>query len=177
MPYHPSGILIDIVGINASDKGRSCEEHANCGSVLKIDTLVRFRSVQIWCDGQDETALAVYWVTDGIDRCRVGFLPRHLLKHQAAYNGKLAQIVEFVAESNSPADRAKSHQCYGLCRAVLVEAEMEEDEENIPESPRAHDDDDLDDKQGKDNEEDNQTYHTPTKTGSPTKKKRKISSI
>ena len=169
MPYHPSGILIDIVGINASDKGRSCEEHANCGSVLKIDTLVRFRSVQIWCNGQEETALAVYWVTDGIDRCRVGFLPCHLLKHQAAYNGKLAQVVEFVAESNSPADRAKSHRCYGLCRAVLVEAEME--------GPHAHDDDGLDDKEGKHNEEDNQTYHTPTKTGSPTKKKRKVSSI
>ena len=96
---------------------------------MKIDTLVRIRSVQIWCDGQEETALAVYWVTDGIDRCRVGFLPRHLLKHQAAYNGKLAQIVEFIAESNSPADRAKLHRCYGLCRAVLVEAEMEEDDE------------------------------------------------
>ena len=177
MPYHPSGILVDIVGINASDKGRSCEEHASCRSVLKIDTLVRFRLVQIWCNGQEETALAVYWVTAGIDRCRVGFLPRHLLKHHAAYNGKLAQIVEFVAESNSPADRAKSHWCYGLCRAVLVEAEMEEDEENLPESPRAHDDDGLDDKEGKHNEEDNQTYHTPTKTGSPTKKKRKISSI
>ena len=177
MPYHPSGILIDIVGINAWDKGRSREEHANCGSVLKIDTLVRFRSVQIWCNGQEETALAVYWVTDGIDRCRVGFLPRHLLKHQAAYNGKQAQIVEFVAESNSPADRAKSHRCYGLCRAVLVEAEMEEDEENLPKSPRAQDDNGLDDKEGKHNEEDNQTYHTPTKTGSPTKKKRKISSI
>ena len=182
MPYHPSGILVDIVGINASDKGRSCEEHANCGSVLKIDTLVRFRLVQISCNGQEETALAVYWVTDGIDRCRVGFLPRHLLKHQAAYNGKLAQVVEFVAESNSPADRAKSHRCYGLCRAVLVEAEMEENVENLPESPdspRAHDDDGLDDddKEGKHNEEDNQTYHTPTKTGSPMKKKRKVSSI
>ena len=59
---------------------------------------------------------------------------------------------------------------------------MEEDEENIPESPRAHDDDlddddESDDKEGKHNEEDNQTYHTPTKTGSPTTKKRKISSI
>ena len=160
MPYHPSDILVDIVRINASDKGRSCEEHANCGS-----------------SRQEETALAFYWVTDGIDQCRMGFLPRHLLKHQAAYNGKLAQIVEFVAESNSPADRAKSHRCYGLCRAVLVEAEMEEDEENLPESPRAHDDDGLDDKEGKHNEEDNQTYHTPTKTGSPTEKKRKISSI
>ena len=176
MPYHPSGTLVDIVGINASDKGRSCEEHANCGSVLKIDTLVRFRSVQIWCDGQEETALAVYWVTDGIDRCRVGFLPRHLLKHKEAYNGKLAQIVEFVAESNSPADRAKLHRCYGLCRAVLVEAEMEEDEENVHDSPRAHDDDGLEDGEGKHNEEDNTTYHTPTKKDTPKKKKRKISS-
>ena len=177
MPYHPSGILVDIVGINASDKGRSCEEHANCGSVLKIDTLVRFRFVQIWCNEQEETALAVYWVTDGIDRCRVGFLPCHLLKHQAAYNGKLAQIVEFVAESNSPADRAKSHWCYGIRRAVLVEAEMEENEENLPKSPCAHDDDGLDDKEGKRNEEDNQANHIPTKTGSPTKKKRQNSSI
>ena len=177
MPYHPSGILIDIVGINASDKGRSCEEHSNCGSALRIDTLVQFRLVQIWCNGQEETALAVYWVTDGIDRCRVGFLPHHLIKHQAAYNGKLAQIVEFVAESNSPADRAKSHRCYGLCRAVLVEAEMEEDEENVPARPHVQDNDGMDDEEGKHNKKDNQTYHTSTKTASPMKKKRKISSV
>ena len=54
---------------------------------------------------------------------------------------------------------------------------MEENLENLPESPRAHDDDGLDDKEGKHIEEDNQTYHTPTKTGSPTKKKRKVLSI
>ena len=107
----------------------------------------------------------------------MGFLPRHLLKHEAAYNGKLAQIVEFVAESDSPADRAKSHRCYGLCRAVLVEAQMEEDEENVPACPDVHDDDGMDDKEGKHNKKDNQTYHTPTNTGSPTRKKRKISSV
>ena len=49
-------------------------------------TLVRFRSIQIWCNGEEETALAVYWVMDGIDRCRVGFLPRHLLKHKTGTN-------------------------------------------------------------------------------------------
>ena len=114
---------------------------------------------------------------DGIDRCSVGFLPCHLLKHQAAYNGKLAQIVEFVAESDSPADRAKSHWCYGLCRAVLVEAETEEDEENVPASPDVQDDDGMDDKEGKHNKKDNQTYHTPTKIGSPMRKKREISSV
>ena len=126
---------------------QTSEEHASCGSVLRVDTLVWFRSVQIWCNGQEETAFAVYWVMDGIDKCRVGFLPHHHLKHKAAYDGKLAQIVEFVADSNSPADRAKSHQCYGLCRAVLVEAEVEENKENVPTSPDDEDDDDgMDDK-------------------------------
>jgi hypothetical protein len=27
----------------------------------------------------EQTALAVYWMTDGIDRCRVGFLRKHLI--------------------------------------------------------------------------------------------------
>ena len=93
-------------------------------------------------------------------------------------NGKLAQIVEFVADSDSPADRAKLHQCYGLCRAVLVEAEVEENEENVPTSPDDEDDDGMDDKEINHTKKDNQTYHTPTKRGgSPTRKKRKISSV
>ena len=91
---HPSGILVDIVGIESPDRGRSCEEHTVCGAVLELDTVVRFRAEQIDVDGEEQTALAVYWVTDGIDRCRVGFLRRHLLKHKKDYDGKLAQIVD-----------------------------------------------------------------------------------
>ena len=40
---------------------------------------------------------------------------------------------------------------------------MEEDEENVPASPHAHDDNGMDDEEGKHNKEDSQTYHTPTK--------------
>ena len=29
MARHPTGITVDIVGIEASNRGRSCEEHAN----------------------------------------------------------------------------------------------------------------------------------------------------
>ena len=89
----------------------------------------------------------------------------------------MAQIVEFVADSDSPADRAKSHQCYGLCRAALVEAAVEENDEIVTTSPDDEDDDGMDDKEGNHNKKDNQTYHTPTKTGSPTRKEMKISSI
>ena len=75
----------------------------------------------------EESALAVYWVTDAIDRCRVGFLPRHLLKHRKYYDGKAAQIVEFLAMSESPSDKARNA---GVCRAVMLELDQ------LPESAK-----------------------------------------
>ena len=77
---HPCGVLVEIVGINMHDRGRSCEEHDVCGSVLAEDSVVRFRKTQVVIDGKEEAAIAVYWVSDGIDRCRVGFLPKHQVK-------------------------------------------------------------------------------------------------
>jgi hypothetical protein len=53
-------------------------------------------------DGKEESALAAYWVGDGIDRCLVGFLPRHLLKHANDYDGRLAQVLDMYAGSDSP---------------------------------------------------------------------------
>jgi hypothetical protein len=82
---------------------------------------VRFRAEQINVNGKEETALAVYWVTDGIDRCKVGYLPRHLVKHKHDYDGKIAQIVEFLEGSDSPSDRAKSHRNVGVAIGALLE--------------------------------------------------------
>ena len=87
MGLHPTGVVVDIVGINASSNGRLCEEHKVCSSVLKLNSLVRFREVQIIVKGKEETALAVYWVTDGVNCCHVGFLPRHMVKYKEAYDG------------------------------------------------------------------------------------------
>lgn len=127
--HHPTGVLVDVVGINSSNRGRSCEEHEVCGSVLELDTVVRIRKVQIVVDKVEQSALAVYWITDGVDRCRVGFLPRHLIKHASNYDGKLAQIVDFLGQSESPSDKAKSHRNKGVARAVIIEVESSSDEE------------------------------------------------
>ena len=51
--------------------------------------------------GAEETAVAAYWVTDGIDRCRVGFLPRHLIRRAQFYDGKLVQVVAMLADSEA----------------------------------------------------------------------------
>ena len=46
-PIHPSGIVVEIVGMEMSCQGLSCEEHDNCGEVLKEDIVVRLRKIQL----------------------------------------------------------------------------------------------------------------------------------
>ena len=95
---HPSGVIVEIVGTLMDSNGRSCEEHAVCGSVLVEDMVVRLRKVQVLVDGCEETAIACYWVTDGVDRCRVGFLMRHMVKHAAPCDGALAQVMRVFSD-------------------------------------------------------------------------------
>ena len=132
MACHPSGIVVDLVGINACDQGRSCEAHACCGKeIIAKDVVVRFRAVQLERSVVNEanpeaetTALAVYHVTEGIDGCRVGFLRRHLLKYVDEYDGRLGQVTEVLdPNGSSPSDRAKAHRNMGCALVVLIEAE------------------------------------------------------
>ena len=133
MACHPSGIVVDIVGITASDHGRNCEAHECCGVVLSADVVVRIKAVQLSRQvdeanpDPEATALAVYHVTGGVDGCRVGFLRRHLLKYVDEYDGRLAQVIDvFGPDSASPSDRAKHHRNDGCCSAVLIEVEYRE---------------------------------------------------
>jgi hypothetical protein len=78
-------------GTEMSCQGRSCEEHDICGKVLKKDVVVRLRKIQLMVEGKEEKAIAAIWVTDGIDCCRVGFVPCHMVRHAARYDGALAR--------------------------------------------------------------------------------------
>ena len=91
--FHPPGITHEIVGTESNTQGRSCEEHDICGLVMAEDVVLRFRKVQVVVDGnKEESAIAAYHVSDGIGRCRVGFLQCHLVKHcWKQYDGVLAQ--------------------------------------------------------------------------------------
>jgi hypothetical protein len=90
--------------------------------VLQEDSVVRIRHVQILNEmGNKESALAVYWISDGIDRCRVGFLPRHLTKQWQLYDGCIAQVVDVYEGSESPTKRRKNTRNCGCCEAVLID--------------------------------------------------------
>lgn len=123
-PTHPSGVVVEIVGTERGDQGRSCEEHhINCGEVLAEDVVVRLRKVQILVEGKEETAIAAVWINDGIDRCRVGFLPRHMVKHAARYDGAVAQVTRvFSGDANvcDTAERRAFHRNHGCCLAAII---------------------------------------------------------
>ena len=41
-----------------------------------------------------QSVVGVYWVSDGVDRCLVGFLHRHLVKHLKKLEGAPCQVTE-----------------------------------------------------------------------------------
>ena len=121
MAQHPWGRTIEIFGIESPTNGRSCEEHVVCGSVLQDDVVVRLRKVQVMIEDKEETAIAAFWVSDGVDRCRVGYLPKFHVKHWKLLEGALAQIIEVYHEdSDSPTKRQKRHRNSGCAVAALI---------------------------------------------------------
>ena len=130
-PTHPTGVVVEIVGIDRGDRGRSCEEHDVCGSVVEEDTLLRLRKEQIMVDGVEETAITCYWVTDGIDRCRVGFLKRHMIKHAGRFDGALVQVTRVLSDDPCICDteeREKKYGNHGCALTAVVSCLSEEDE-------------------------------------------------
>jgi hypothetical protein len=73
-------------------------------------------------DGKEETAIAVYWITDGMERCRVGFLQRHMVKHAARYDGALAQVTSVLDKkgSESKEERKMCIHNKGFCYATIL---------------------------------------------------------
>ncbi len=122
-PFHPTSVVVEIIGTEMDDRGR-CEEHRNCGEVMGEDMVVCLRKVQIQVEGREETAIAAYWwVTDSVDRCRVGFLQCHMVKQAARFNGALAQVTHVFNVDPTYCDTAERrafHKNKGCCRAAII---------------------------------------------------------
>ena len=121
MSYHPRGDTVEIGGVNSPTNGRSCEEYRICGEVVIKDVVLRLRKVQVQINQQEQSGIAAFWVSDGIDRCRVGYLPKAYVKNWKQYDGALVQVIEvYSAESDSPMKHQKFHRNHGLAVAVVI---------------------------------------------------------
>ena len=118
------GTLVDIVGINAKDRGRSCSRHNCCGLQISKGSVVCFvRERMAWRDqGKVEDVLAVYVKAgDGTMRCKVGFLPLHLAVCPGAYDGVNARVISVYSEcSSNVVKRQKYWRNKGCCVARVL---------------------------------------------------------
>ena len=121
MSTHPTGEIVEIVGINLNTNGCSCEEHHTCGCVLAEDTLVQLLKHQVFINGHGQSAVGVYWVSDGVDQCLVGFLHHHQVKHLNKLEGALCQVTDVYSDnSESPTKCHKHKKNYGCAIAAIV---------------------------------------------------------
>jgi hypothetical protein len=119
---HPYGFVVPIVGIECGDGMRHCERHLVCGSTLKVDSVVRLIYKKELVDDEIEEKIAVHLISDGIDACCVGYLPRTFLHLAGKLNHRVAQVTEMLTLSDSSSTRKKSRENYGMCRAALIDA-------------------------------------------------------
>ena len=125
MSTHPTGEIVEIVGIKSNTNGHSCEEHDTCGCVLAEDTLVRLRKHQVFIKGHEQSAVGVYWVSDGVDRCLVGFLHCHQVKHLNKLEGVLCQVTEVYSDNSESPTKCHKHKKNFGCAIVATVSSKE----------------------------------------------------
>ncbi len=123
-PFHPTVIVVEILGTEIGDQGHSCEEHAsNCGKVMAKDMVVCLQKVQIQCEGWEEMAITAYWVMGGVNCCHVGFLPCHMVRHATCYSKALAQVTRIFNVDSTCCNTAERHtfnKNIGYCLAAII---------------------------------------------------------
>ena len=69
----------------------------------------------------EQSAVGVYWVSDGVDRCLVGFLHCHQVKHLNKLERALCQVTEVYSDnSESPTKCHKHKKNFGCAIAAIV---------------------------------------------------------
>jgi hypothetical protein len=121
--FHPTSVVVEILGTEMGDRGHSCEEHSKCSEVMAKDLVVGLWNVQIWVERREETVIAAYWVTEGVDCCHVGFLPCHMVRHAAGYNGVVVQDTRVFNADQTCCNTVECHTFHKnkkCCLAAMI---------------------------------------------------------
>ena len=95
-----------------------------------------------------KTAIAVYWVMEGIDRCCVGFLPKHLVMRAERFDGVLAQVIGVylaATKHESKYVREKAHKNKGFAEVAIISEMKSAEKVGMKRSCKSNDSDDDDD--------------------------------
>lgn len=107
----------EIVGLRGTGNGRMCEIHYNgCGCNVKVGERIRFRSFVVEMEGNEVFSIGAVKVSDGVESCLIGFLPRYQLNTQGDVIGKYGTITKLYAVSPRAAEREIDHRNVGVAR-------------------------------------------------------------
>ena len=114
------GTLVDVVGIKAKDRGRSCPRHDCCSDQFLCGMKVKVLKERMRQRGDDEDdVLVVYLITDGAVGCKVEFLRQHLAMTRADdYDGLSLWIVEVYTDQCTSIIKCK--KCIEMRVVALV---------------------------------------------------------
>ena len=74
----------------------------------------------MFINGHEQSAVAVYWVSDGVDQCLVGFLHCHQVKHLNKLEGALCQVMEVYSDNSESPMKCHKHKKNFGCAIVAI---------------------------------------------------------
>jgi hypothetical protein len=118
------GSIVDVVGIRASNRGRSCPRHDCCGIQVEPGVKVKVIKERMKYRGDEEDdVLAVYLLNvGGVVGCKVGFLSQALASRRADdYDGLVIRVLEVYSERcTSVVKRNKMHRNDGCAMGKIL---------------------------------------------------------
>jgi hypothetical protein len=93
--------------------------------LVRIGTISGYtHTVKILLSDQnvEETAIAAYWVTDGIDQCCVGFLLQHCIQQAHNFDGHFVQVLALLAHSENASERRHPRNTRGACYGGSIDS-------------------------------------------------------
>ena len=127
MDHNLIGSHVNVLGTGESQRNHTCKYHKDVpyGSQLRVGSFVCFHKTRFaWHDRKDKDVLEVFVVKQGIQRCKVGYLPKHLVARANRSNGLCTRVVKIYSRDpvtcDNVAKRQKFHRNVGCCLEMIL---------------------------------------------------------
>ena len=117
---------IEIVGLHASNQGRSCSVHSCCGEYVDVGDLLRLVKIRRSVNGGPNYCFQIkcFRIVDGTDSCLVAYIPAHRVKNVEGYiynESAVLQVIELYHDSEAEHKREKSDLNKGMAGCVFID--------------------------------------------------------
>jgi len=119
----------EIYGLQGTDNGQQCEQHACCGRALGVNDLIRFKFTVLDANvggvSVPSQAMKAVLVKERTELCTVGFLATDSVFNddlRNKYSNKFAQVIELYDYADENFKRIMSERNLGVASFRLLEA-------------------------------------------------------